>query len=736
MFLAATMAAIAVTVAVSLTGGFERTADRADLPDVIARFDRHDAADVLRRARALPNVADAAVRLEISHLPLSAHGRHSRDGSLDLVEPGRRGYAIVGGRDVRDGATGEVVVEQGVSRAWHIAVGDMLDVGELPMRVVGISLTPDNVAFPLAAVPRAYVSGPAIRKLFGRGRPEAASELLLWVHDRSQLDVTLAQARATSAGLTGLRILTRDGVRVLVDGAAGIVVALIAAFSIVALAVAAIMLAAGAQASVRRRLGALGVLRAAGATRATLARWEGLGGAHRAVLPAVLGTVAGWLIVHQPVDSLLGTLDQLAPGAVLVLWLAACCAAVILLIGAASAWPAWQATRGPTARLLRGSELAAAPPGRGVAPSPALLGVRAMAARRVRLGLSATVVAGALAVVLLMLGLATVLIGLRNDPGSLGRRYQLTIRLPADRVAQVRRLPGVAAVAPRYAIEAADSFQLGEVIRVIAFPGDHTRFEAPPLATGRRLRGPGETEVGSGLADVLGLTPGSVLALQLPSGREARFRVSGIVRSLEADGRVAYVEPRRLLGAEPDVHPELAVRLTDSSRAGAVTSELERLSVVRHLRTVPVATGTATSSNRSFLSTLAGVLRVVAGVNGLVCLYAIIAALALVAGERRGLVALLRAVGARRRDVTAVFGGAAALLIVLALPLGLLAERFVVGPLVAHLAATYASLPITPSLGAEAIVAAGLGCVGLLAAMLTARRALHEPVLAGLRGPR
>lgn len=729
IFLAAAMAGVAVTVAVSLTGGFDRAADRADLPDVIARFDRHDAADVLRRARALPNVEHAAVRFTVDHLPLAGNGHRSRNGSLDLVEPGRRGYAIASGRDVRDGRSDEVVVERGVSRAWHVRTGDTVEVGELPMRVVGVSLTPDNVAFPLATVPRFYASGPGIRKIFGRGEAPAARQLLLWVRDRSRLDVTLAQARATSAGLTGLRVLTRGGVRVLIDGAAGIVVALMAAISIVALGSAAIMLAASAQSAVRRRLPALGVLRAAGATRRELAGWEAGSAARRAALPALLGTAAGWLVVTGPVGGLLATLNQLAPGWSLVPWLAASCGVVVAVVAGASAWPAWRATRGAPAGLLRGAELSSASTGRGGAPSVALLGARVMAARRVRLALSATVVASAVSVVLLLLGLASLLSGLRDDPGSLGRRYQLTAQFPKERADEVARVPGVTAVAPRYAVEAVDSFRLGETVRVIAFTGDHTRFEAPALATGRRLRGPGEAEVGAGLADVLGLAPGSVLALQLPSGREARFRVSGVVRSLEGDGRVAYVAPTELLRAEPDLTPTLAIRVTSSAQTATVTRALQRLGAA------PTPTGAATSSNGPLLSTLSSVLRAVAGVNGLVCLYAILAAVALVAGERRSLVALLRSAGARRRDVALVFGGATTLLIALAIPLALVTERFAVGPLVGHLAAGYASLQVIPSAAQIGIVVVALLVFDALASAITTRRALAAPIVAGLGEP-
>ena len=115
----------------------------------------------------------------------------------------------------------------------------------------------------------------------------------------------------------------------------------------------------------------------------------------------------------------------------------------------------------------------------------------------------------------------------------------------------MRALPGVRDAAPRYQLSAADSFRLGQPVRLIGYPGDHTRFEAPPLASGRRLRAANEAEVGLGLADALGLRPGSTLAVQAPGGDEIRLRVAGVVRALENRGRVAYVRAAPLLGRRP-----------------------------------------------------------------------------------------------------------------------------------------------------------------------------------------
>jgi ABC-type lipoprotein release transport system permease subunit len=60
-------------------------------------------------------------------------------------------------------------------------------------------------------------------------------------------------------------------------------------------------------------------------------------------------------------------------------------------------------------------------------------------------------------------------------------------------------------------------------------------------------------------------------------------------------------------------------------------------------------------------------------------------------------------------------------------------EVVVLGPLVARLAAGFASLPITPGTGQIALVVAGLLGLAALATAFVARRVMREPVVVGLR---
>ena len=721
------------TVGYGLATGFDRAAEQADLPDVIARFDRERLDTLDERVSALPNLEARSYRTEIRDVYLDHEdrpGQFLEKGVLNILGEGRRGYAITEGRDLSD-ASREVVVERGLAREWDLHPGDRLFAGRRlgALTVTGIAVSPDNVAYPLAKTARVYVGAQEIRESLGF-EPDAANLALLWLNDPSKVDVTLTQARAVSFGLGKLQFVTREGVQVLLSQAAGIVISLLVAFSLVALVAAGTMLAAGAHADVQRRLAAFGVQRSLGFTPARIAAVQALEATLVAVPAALLGLLIGTLAVAGPAAGLLAALNEQAPGWDLLRPLAASLAAIVAIVVAAATWPAWRAARRPPAEILRGGEMA---PGGGARPGGEArggllgLGARFSTAARGRWAASVATIAVCAGVVTLMLALASLLERLRDDPGTVGKRYQLTAAGPEYLLPAVRDVPGVEAAGARYAVDAADSFRLGEALRLVAYPGDHTEFEAPPLAEGRRVRGAGEVEVGLGLADALGLRPGSTLATQLPGGAELRFRVSGVVRALENNGRIAWVRPDRLLASSGDLDPSLAIRLDP----GADTAEVRRR--LTEIGAPPQAAGAATTRNGQFLVVLAAVLRGVGLAVGLVCLYALVQALAMTARERRGAVALLRACGGDARTVATVLAGAAAAVAVPAAVLGVVLEWAVFGPLVARLAASFASLPLAPAPGHVAIVVCGLLGLAAGATALVARRVLREPVVAGLR---
>jgi len=88
---------------------------------------------------------------------------------IEVVGPGRRGYAIVAGHDVSP--RGGVVIEQGLATDWGLAVGDRIRVYDSPpLPIVGLARAPDNVAYPLAA-PHVYIALAARRAATTTTRP-------------------------------------------------------------------------------------------------------------------------------------------------------------------------------------------------------------------------------------------------------------------------------------------------------------------------------------------------------------------------------------------------------------------------------------------------------------------------------------------------------------------------------------------------------------------------------------
>jgi ABC-type lipoprotein release transport system permease subunit len=355
-----------------------------------------------------------------------------------------------------------------------------------------------------------------------------------------------------------------------------------------------------------------------------------------------------------------------------------------------------------------------------------VLGLRLVGARRARLAATAVTLGLSAGFVLLILSLASELSTLETDPSALGERYSLTSYAQPSLAPRVARLPGVAAASPRYEITAADSYALGEQIDVIAYPRDHTEFEAPALVSGHRLRGSGEAEVGEGLAQALGLAAGSTLALDLPTGGELRLRVSGIVSSLDHDGRVAYIPAAPLLRAMPGAPSSIVVVLKPNASTSAVEAEMTRTGAP------PVLANTATSRGAPLVAVLRSILRAVAIVDGLVCLYALIQACALTVQERRRTVAVLRACGAGAGAVARLLAGAALALVVPAAVIGIVLQRLVFGPALSRLAESYASLPLVATALDIVAVVLGLVLTAAVAVAWVARQAVRESVVEGL----
>jgi ABC-type antimicrobial peptide transport system permease subunit len=729
--LAAAMLSAAVVISYGLRTGFDRSARAASLPDIIVRFNGKSERDVAARIRALPDVARFQLRLELTDVSIGFRGMSRGDAVAEILNPGPgRGYAVVAGQDLGDRGN-QVLIERAFADSWRIRLGDTFYVqGFGPERVVGFVQAPDNVGYPLAK-PRFYLSFPALNARFGPFVNPRVNLAEIWLRDPAYVNEVLVQARATSFGLHSVSYATRGAVRILLDQAAGIVIDLLVAISVIALVTAGVMLTASARAEVQRRLGAIGVRRAVGTTRGQVTLTQAIEALMVSVPAAVVGVLGGMLAVYGPSAHLLELLNEPSPGGALFLPLIGAFAVAALAPAVGAAWPAWRAGGGPVVGLLRGADVGRtrrATPHRGsmrVRAGLTTLGVRLAGARRVRLVATALTLGLSAGFVLLVLALASELSTLETDPSALGERFQLTSYAAPSLAPRVARIPGVQAAAPRYEVQAADAYALDELVDVVAYRGDHTVFEAPPLVSGDRLRGRHEAEVGEGLADALGLSVGSTLLLQLPSGKEMRLRVSGIVSSLDHDGRVAYVPASALLPLNPDPPSEIAVVLRPNADQPSVEAAMTRIGA-------PPTPATGAARGAALVAVLRTLLRAVAIVDGLVCLYALIQACALTVLERRRTVAVVRACGGGSGSVRRLLAGAALALVVPAAAIGIVLERFAFGPAVSRLAENYANLPLHASLLEIAVVVAGLLVAGGLAVLWVARQAVRESVVVGL----
>lgn len=768
---ASTMVGASVTIAATLNGGFDRTAQRAGLPDVLATFSSVQRAQVAHVVSELPNIRGASYYYERGGVRFT-DGRNYASAKLYGVTPGgRHGYGIVAGHDVS--GPGQVVVEAGIARAWHLHIGQLVSLQYYlheNFRIVGIAISPETVAYPLTNSPHVYSDIADARRLESVG-PGLVDGVDLWLADPRLVDMTLAQARSASFGVRGLQLVTRDGLRLLIGQAAGIVIAVVVAFSLIALLVACVMLSASAAAEVQRRLTALGLLRAVGVSARTLVAAAAVEATMFALPAATLGVLGGWLATQGSANRLLDSLNQLPPGSSLVLLLAASIVGLTLLVVAATCWPAWRATRRSPVEVLRGGDVGHSARNLPLPPVFPLLGVRLVLARPARAAATVTVVGFAVSVVLTILTIATVLQNLNSQPLSVGKRYQLVVYAPASQLQQIRQLPGVAAATPFLSLEVADSFALDEPFTLEVFGAPPQDYEAPPLVSGNFPRRVNEVEVGVGLAEALGLHPGGALAVQLPDGREVRFRIAGIVQALENQGRVAYVQSPGLLGiGSPPVPPvgpgttgqqgptgtpfrgpgvihggiglgffgyatQIAVKLRPSASSAAVTAALARKghpsSSSGGIAGQSVQGWAARSSG--FIGILVALLRTVAILDACVCLYAVGQALALTSQERRRALAVIRAQGAGQLHLFAVFGVVAGFLVLLAWALAAGLERWAVAPGVAHLAASYVVLALAAGGQLLLLTLGGLLLGAAVVSALLVRSILRQPVVTGLR---
>lgn len=325
------------------------------------------------------------------------------------------------------------------------------------------------------------------------------------------------------------------------------------------------------------------------------------------------------------------------------------------------------------------------------------------------------------------------------------RMAQIVLRTtdsgPVDVAALAASVDGVTAVRPGVAVDvglgAADPGS--RVITLLGQEVADTSVDAIDVSAGRLPDGPGEVLVTGDLAGQVGL--GEHALVVGPDGRSHPLTVVGIGgTSWWAGDAVAFstIETARVIGGV-DGHDRLAVRAADDSAAAlrAVGDQLrlalERAGVSSTTMPVIVPDGThPIEDDIAQVSTLIGFLGIVAGLVALVLLGSTTNTLI---AERTREVAVMRALGARRRSLRRrlrrLAVSIAAVAAVVGLPLGVVVSNVIARMVMQEF------LDITPGFAVSLPVLATSAAFALVGAALVAsgasRRVTRIPLPAALR---
>ena len=687
--------------------------------------DRGEEAALLR---ALPYV-DGAYRAGAVLVSVDAGGERRAELASATLDPG--GLALWGTPIVRDGrlpddaAADEAAIDEELAQRRDLSVGDRLTVGvygpdqladglagtgepakgEVDIEVVGIVRYPHDV-IPVRAGEEHVYSGRAdlylSPALFQRiGSDVATFGIATAVHLRggaADIERLAADVRAQLGEVTFVEpvdpvggVLRTDfgGVRRAID----LETSALQAFAALA-ALAGLVLAAQA---VSRQLAAEGAdhqaLRAIGMTRGQLVAVALLRTAVVATIGAVLAI--GVAVALSPLTPIgLARRAELDPG-LSVDWavlLAGALAVVVVLcvIGALAGLRAGRRADG--ARDARESTRLASTLAAAKLGPPAVSGIT-LALRRGAASASVpiwTAVAGASLAVAAVVGATTFdesLDGLLADPPAFGVTWDVSVgnlTTPEEAAAAVERLAGDPAVDAFTGVSSEAVTVDGELAPLVLL-FEEEGWVTPRVVDGQAPRGADEIALGAGTLDAIGAEVGDEVTVAYQDFEPQRFRVSAsmVLNSAGVDDSVTLGEGavvgldghRRLAGELADLaYPQsFLVQFRAGADRAAALAALER-DFPRAV--VPPLTGSEIDN----VERVSGLPLLLAGLVAVLGLGATAHAMVLAVRRRRGELAVLKALGFVRRQLSATVAWQATTFVTVALlvgvPLGLVVGRW------------------------------------------------------------
>ena len=575
--------ALAVSLRAGAADPYEQIARSTNAADVhvVAPGGRTDVSPLahapgVRAADGPFQLVGVRVRSRPSNLNLALEGVGAQPPRIDRPK-------ITGGRWL-SGATGEVVLDRRFARDGDFHVGQRLTLllhdRRSALTVVGLAVSSGRG--------RSWVSGPTLAGLAPNG--ERLGRLLeLQLDDRSAstafVDSIRRRYQPDQVSAYDWRddrqeVTDRTSTSSVVLGSASLA-ALLAVGFIIANAIGGRILAS------RRDIG---LLKAAGFTPGGVTALFVVENLMLALAASVVGTAVGIALsplMLEPTANLLGTAT---PSGLRPITVGAGVLGVVAVVCLFTALPAWRAGRlgvleaialGRTSISTRPSRVARAAIALRLPPA-VVLGVKDAFANRSRAAMTIASLALTMGTVIFVLGTEATYKRVIQDSALRAKPYELLVgtneltaaRTRALLAAQSARIAGTATVVGTTASVPGRPLD----VWARALGGDYQR-RPYAVRDGRMIAGPGETIVGRGLLDALGLNVGDRLAL-MAGGARLDLRIVGRYVEPDNEGRTAIFDRRSVppaalgrLGA-----PQYALQLARRSDAHAVQAALLRAS--------------------------------------------------------------------------------------------------------------------------------------------------------------
>ncbi len=596
--------------------------------------------------------------------------------------------SVAGGSWPAPGANA-AVLERGAAESIGVGPGSEATVvgggGSLSLHVSGVVRDISRASYPLSTPAVIYVTASAWRALGG----DAAARSALFgakVRDLSRLRVTALAIRDLVPA--GVPIAVNDG-GLVVEGLQPLVLALegfLVLFGLFGLVASLFFVVGTTRADLIRQARTLGILRATGWSLRQVRWLLMLQRGAPVLLGVVLGAIAavafaGWMtgqvVQLMGLSPALDATPVVLAGVGGLIVLAALAAVRLATRGFGRTSPATMLAAGyrqPPSRLAGSLEV-----GRGgLGPR---LGASLLLGRPGRTSTAAAVLLLGLVTVIFTVITEATLANFGSQPSTWGYAYDWRVDYvralaPSDVQHALDSTPGIQASTAVYDLNASLDGNRTDA-RFLTPDQDLLRFH---LLAGKPISSDSEVLIGAGLASSTGLAPGRSVLLQLGTD-QTTVHVVGVYRELDNLGQVVVGRDSLLLRLRPQATPAYFVaRLQPGADAGSVRSRLEQsvggqvvVSLVRDSIAVPLG--------NVFQAVLLILGFGLAAVAGLV----MFAMTMILADEHAFVIGILKAIGARRRQLAASLVWAAGLLmlpaVVLAVPVGILLTAALIGAL-------------------------------------------------------